>query len=469
MSNGLPDSSFPFSATAGFMIGMGLYLVLLGLIYWQKRSWVSSWQYSRYKILTLTHIELLIYLIVFQFVLGGQRLFNSLPILGYFQIIPTLFSLTLYLGGLAVFHATGEREEEEDQTFIEKILFILPFALPFLFFTFILDLLYLPVQHFQLFMNHLETPLGAFIFFLMGLLFVGISLIFLPPLIIRMWRCQPIEDGFLKSRLERLCQRAHFRYADFRTWTVMNHTLTAAILGVLPRLRYIIFTQRLLDELPPEEIEAILAHEIGHSYHRHLWLYPLILFGLVVCTGVFIQIFIGPLTESVDLLVYLYPSSLWSLFYSLVLFIPILLIFVVYLRYVFGLFSRLFERQADLHGFNINVPPEHMIEALNSIAIGTGFSHRVPNWHHYSIQERMDFLQRAAQDRSLIPRFHKRVKKYLTIYTCLLCLGGLVMVAPLIPNIPPFKQINEGIRTLSEKMTKPLRSPIKNPILGEPL
>jgi Zn-dependent protease with chaperone function len=452
MSTSLPVPSFLLSTWKGFFLGLCLYAALLGIIYWQKKTFnkMGKWSHSG---LFLTQVELLIFLILFFFVFGAHRLFTELPVLGTFQIIPTLFSLALYFGGLAVFHTAGRSKGTTDQTFMHRFLFIVPFALPFLLFTLIVDLLYLPVHQLAPYLlEQFNTPLGTLIFFGMSLIFVGLSLMFLPPLIVWIWGCKPIEEGPLKDRLDQLCQRAHFTHAGFRTWTVMSHALTAAILGVLPRLRYVIFTPALLKELPPDEIEAILAHEIGHCYYKHLWRFPLVIFGLVICTALFIDIFIDPISGVFDLLSQRYPSPIWSLLYPLAIFLPILLIFILYLRYVFGLFSRLFERQADLHGFNLGVPSEHMIGALDSIAVATGFTHLVPNWHHYSIQERMDFLKKMKQHPKLISRYHKHVRRYFIGYLMILGLGIVCAISPLLAEISPFKQIAKGMQTLSTRL-----------------
>lgn len=94
----------------------------------------------------------------------------------------------------------------------------------------------------------------------------------------------------------------------------------------------------------------------------------------------------------------------------------------LYYRIVYGLFSRLFERQADLHVFALGVPPEAMIEALDNVGIGTGFTHLVPNWHHYRIKERIDFLKQAMLDPSLVAKHHRKVWIALGIYLGLLLL-----------------------------------------------
>jgi STE24 endopeptidase len=44
----------------------------------------------------------------------------------------------------------------------------------------------------------------------------------------------------------------------------------AGQVGWLPGLRYVLVTDYLLDELTPAEVDAVLAHELGHARHRDL-------------------------------------------------------------------------------------------------------------------------------------------------------------------------------------------------------
>lgn len=102
----------------------------------------------------------------------------------------------------------------------------------------------------------------------------------------------------------------------------------------------------------------------------------------------------------------------------------------VYFRYVFGYFSRIFERQADLHVFKLNIPASDMVEALDILGESAGNIHNEPNWHHYGIQQRMDFLNRADRDRSLIAKHAWRVRLSLVAYFILLIVltAGLGMI-----------------------------------------
>ena len=47
----------------------------------------------------------------------------------------------------------------------------------------------------------------------------------------------------------------------------------AMVVGVLPWLRYVVFTDRLLEEFTADEVEAVFGHEVGHVKHRHMLYY----------------------------------------------------------------------------------------------------------------------------------------------------------------------------------------------------
>ena len=112
--------------------------------------------------------------------------------------------------------------------------------------------------------------------------------------------------------------------------------------------------------------------------------------------------------------------------YSLTIFLLSVAIICVYYRFVFGLFSRLFERQADLHGFQLGLDPQHMIKALQDIAASAGIPVAAPNWHHYSIQQRIGYLKACIEDPGKIEKHHQRTRRYLIGY-CLILLFAILL------------------------------------------
>jgi Zn-dependent protease with chaperone function len=336
---------------------------------------------SRQRLLLLANVELVGVLAFFQFSL---QLGASLPL-----TLKAIFFLVLYFAGLIVFYLTAHSRSTADQ----QIRLLIPFTLPFLLFCLVADLT-TSINGQWLSLTIVSATLIAFLLFLM------------PPLIIRLWHCQPIPNQDLRARLLALCARASFRHGGIFVWSAMRSHFTAAIVGMIPRFRYILFTQGVLDKLSADEVEAILAHEIGHSYHRHLLLYPFIIFGVLPILMLFERLVPG--------------------LSAFVLFVLEALILLVYLRLVFGYFSRLFERQADLYGFRLNLDPRHMIQALDHLAILSGHIHQEPSWHHYSIDQRIQFLTAAMQNPALIQRHHRLVRGSLFLYLIAVAMTALL-------------------------------------------
>ena len=87
-------------------------------------------------------------------------------------------------------------------------------------------------------------------------------------------RFDPLE-GSLRDRIEALLARAGFRASGLFTMDASRRTAhgNAYFIG-FGRTKRIVLFDTLVDKSPPEEIEAVVAHELGHFKHRH------VLFGL---------------------------------------------------------------------------------------------------------------------------------------------------------------------------------------------
>src|SRR2546423_3563667 len=85
------------------------------------------------------------------------------------------------------------------------------------------------------------------------------------------YKFAPLEDGDLKARLVRLSERAGTRVRGVYKWNLSEKSKKAnAALTGLGNTRRIILADTLLDNYSADEIEAVLAHELGHHAHRHI-------------------------------------------------------------------------------------------------------------------------------------------------------------------------------------------------------
>src|SRR6184192_4565951 len=85
------------------------------------------------------------------------------------------------------------------------------------------------------------------------------------------YKFEPLEDEELKSRLVQLSQSAGTRVRGVYKWKLSEKSKKAnAALTGLGNTRRIILSDTLLQNYSNDEIEAVLAHELGHHVHKHI-------------------------------------------------------------------------------------------------------------------------------------------------------------------------------------------------------
>ncbi|WP_068470066.1 M48 family metallopeptidase [Candidatus Protochlamydia phocaeensis] len=425
----LGPSIWIVSPEQAFLWGMAVYLCLLGLLYVQAK-WIAKVSSLRLQAFfsCLANVELVIFLGVYHLVLGAQRLLVK-GLFSDFQTPVAAFSLFLYLFGLGWAYLCNAHVVQRYSIHASlrqtgnHLLFLLPFCIPFLLFSFIFDLLdHMPFWHQWM----LPSDSLSHLLFLIGisLILLVICLALMPFLIVRCWKCKPLKSQPLTTRLEAVCQSLGFKYAGMCTWSILRHSFTAGIIGIFSFSRYIMFTPLLLSHFKQEEIEAILIHEIGHNHYKHLLIYPFILMGMMLVSAALLlplENFLSPYLTAPSLLISLENGQILLI---VTLFVCYALLLGTYFRLVFGFFSRLFERQADLYIFNTTLSPHYMIQALDHIGVVTGNTHDHPSWHHFSIQERINFLHSALSSPHLIAAHHRKVKCWVWAYFLALALGS---------------------------------------------
>ena len=100
---------------------------------------------------------------------------------------------------------------------------------------------------------------------------LGMMVIF--PMVIARWfnRFEPLTDGPLRSRLEALLERCGFPAGGLFVMDGSRRSAHGnAYFTGFGRARRIVLFDTLIQQLGPDEIEAVLAHEIGHFRLRHI-------------------------------------------------------------------------------------------------------------------------------------------------------------------------------------------------------
>jgi len=254
------------------------------------------------------------------------------------------------------------------------------------------------------------------------------------PLMIRVvLSLEPLPPGPLRDRLMAASSRLRFRCSNVLVWNTSSGMANAMIVGLGPWLRYVIFTDRLLDEFSEDEIEAVFGHEIGHVRHQHMLFYLGFLALSMGALGLLADHLLLPALGR--LVADLGPEGDFAP-------VPVVLLLLTYLFTAFGFLSRRCERQADVFGCRAvsgDRPDGSLfcpsgiaifIRALEKVATVNGISRDRPgffqSWQHGSIAQRGEFLERASRHPEIEARFQRRLG---VIKWCVVVvLGGLVAV-----------------------------------------
>lgn len=208
------------------------------------------------------------------------------------------------------------------------------------------------------------TPIAALILWLMGaagqqwwlwawgawvtfaLLLMVIFPIFIAPLFNKF---TPLKDEALSTRIESLMTRCGFKAKGFFVMDGSRRSAHAnAYFTGLGASKRVVFFDTLLNRLSHGEVEAVLAHELGHFKHKHVlkrmvMMFALSLLGFALLgwlsrqLGFFVGLGVSPnLTAPNDAL-------------ALLLFMLALPPFMFFVSPVFAYFSRRDEYQADAY------------------------------------------------------------------------------------------------------------------------
>ena len=176
------------------------------------------------------------------------------------------------------------------------------------------------------------------------------------------YKFEPLDDEDLRRRLVVLSERAGTRVRGVYRWKLSEKSKKAnAALTGLGATRRIILADTLLDNYSPDEIEAVLAHELGHHVHRH------------ILKSIFVQAAIT---------LFGFWAANWTLHYAVdrhmfeelsdFANMPLLALVSVVLSFVLmpalNAFSRFNERQADRYAFESIASVDPFISSMNKLA-----------------------------------------------------------------------------------------------------
>lgn len=205
----------------------------------------------------------------------------------------------------------------------------------------------------------------------------------------------------------------------------------------MPRFRYVLLSDVLLESLKDDEVVAVFAHEVGHISHRHMAWYAMFFIGLML--GL---VGLNNMADHEGRLMGIEPAVIDQFF-------PFVGVFAMF--FCFGYLSRRFERQADVYAartieamknpgvasggspvgftgasiFNAallrvsevnNVPLEMRGRFAGNLRQRAGFAFEwfttlAGSWLHGTMMSRMEYISQISRDPSLTVGFDRRMKR----------------------------------------------------------
>ena len=470
-TNSLPDTpQFSFvNSLSIFVFKAFSFQFLVRFIYRRNKVQQSARYFAieqKLSILAIVMLALDVYLLDCQYFFARLPVFSSLPVLvdlGGLSLF--FFYLTMiWSGARATYGRIFGRSYTRKQFLLSNFKNNLPIVLPWLLLSLFSDLLRLtPLPALQRFSaSAWGEPLLFLIFFL-------VLILTFPVVIVRLWNCRPLEKGPVRSHLEAFCRAHNVGYADIMIWPLFEgQALTAGVMGLVKRFRYLLVTPALLRTMTPDEIDAVMAHEIGHvkKYHLQLYLFLFLGFGLLaqltnypvlylLLNSAFFYRFCAMIGQE--------PGAALSFFSTL----PMFIMMLIYFRFIFGFFMRNFERQADLYSLKSLGRGWPLIRSLEKIGWLSGNIRDLPSWHHFGIGERVDFLERCERDPDTVLRHDRKVYGFLLVYLLVIGIAGFSlwkMPSDLLEGAPREKFAEAVIH---RKIVEDVRNPLWYQLLGD--
>lgn len=217
------------------------------------------------------------------------------------------------------------------------------------------ELLYMLIRHMQ------HWWLAAWALFLgLFVLLAQLAPVVLFPIF---YKFEPMENEELRKRLVVLSERAGTRVRGVYKWKLSEKSKKAnAALTGLGATRRIILADTLLDHYSNDEIEAVLAHELGHHVHRHIFKSILVQAGITLAGFYLANEVLRYAVERGNMF------ETMSDFANLPLLILVATLLSFLLMPALNAYSRFNERQADRYCFQSVASVEPFISAMNKLA-----------------------------------------------------------------------------------------------------
>jgi len=239
--------------------------------------------------------------------------------------------------------------------------------------------------------------------FAVSMFFISVVLSQIFPVIIfpLFYKVKPVDDEELQSRIKKLAADAGLKVQNVYSFNMSKNTkkANAAFTG-LGKTKRIILGDTLLESYSKDEIETVIAHELGHYKKKHIL--KNILFGTL---NSFVMFFVISV---------LYKISLsWFEFENItdIAALPLLALWAMLLGFIQtplgNMLSRKFEYEADQYAVESTNKPLSFINTLNKLTeqnLGDKEPHPFVEWFFYShpsIKKRIAAIEKYSEEKKI--------------------------------------------------------------------
>jgi tetratricopeptide (TPR) repeat protein len=153
-------------------------------------------------------------------------------------------------------------------------------------------------------------------------------------------------------------------------------------------------------------------------------------------------------------------------FLSLITILVMLFFFIGYFRFIFGYFMRNFERQADIFCFQTGIDPHSLISSFSKLGAVLGDDSKRSNWHHFNINQRIDFIRNGIENPGLLKKHDRKIKRSLIIFLVVLVLFSILSFNPFASKLDNMLDLNLMVSVIQQKIAKQPDNPELFSLLG---
>ncbi len=238
----------------------------------------------------------------------------------------------------------------------------------------------------------------AIILFLLSVVMAKIAPVIIMPLF---FKVTPLDNVELVERIRKLAVEAGIKVENVFKFNMSKDTKKAnAAFAGLGKSKRILLGDTLLSGFTEDEIETVIAHELGHYKHKH------IIKNIIIATvSSFLTLF---------LIAYLYEKSLLLFNFTSITQIaalPLIALWASVIGFIqtplTNIISRKFEYEADQYAVKATLKPDSFIVTLNKLTeqnLGDREPHPVVEWYFYShpsIKKRTDAIKDFCKNNNI--------------------------------------------------------------------